>query len=235
MGISICVVAGKEGSGKSIITTNLAIALSKLDLNVIIVDGDLEGSSIGLMLGAESDAPSMHSFLAGRTTLENSIIEKHGIKAIVGSIKLEDLIGIEFDHFPEIIKALENAFDITVVDSPGGLGYDTVTVISSCKNVLLVLTPDISAITNILKIMVIAKKSGKNIIGAVLNRSGTEYDIPREQVADILNVKVLGEIKEDKFVKKASQEGVPPVILQPATSFSKEISKIANEIIKSLL
>lgn len=235
MGASICIVAGKEGSGKTTITANLAIALSKLDLNVILVDGDLEGSSIGLMLGAEQDTPSMHSLLAGKISLENAIIEKHGIHALVGSIKLEDLIGVEFEQFPEIIKRLENVFDVTIVDSPGGLGYDAITVISSCKNILLVVTPDINSITNTLKIMVIAKKSGKNVIGAILNRSGVEYDIPREQVEDILNVKILGEIKEDKYVRKASQEGVPPIVSQPSSSFSKEISKTASEIIKFLV
>jgi len=233
MGTSICVVAGKEGSGKSTITANLAIALSKLELQVIAVDGDLEGSSMGLMLGVDQGAPSIHGVLAGKASLENAIIEKHGIKALVGSIKLEDLIGVEFENFPAIIKRLENTFDLVIVDSPGGLGYDAVTVISSCRNILLVLTPDISAVTNTLKIMVVAKKSGKNILGAVLTRTGNEYDIPKLQIEDILNVKVLGEIKEDKQVRKASQEGVPPIIT--STSFSKEVSRIAGEVIKFLV
>lgn len=235
MGTSICIVAGKEGSGKTTIAVNLAIAMSKLGMETIIVDGDLEGASVSLMLGVEANAPTLHEVLAGKKKLVDAIVEKHGIKAIVGSIKIEDLLGLEFDYFPGIIQNLESAFDIVIVDSPGGLGYDAVTVITSCKNVLLVLTPDLNSITNTLKIMIVAKKSNKNIIGAIVSRSGSEYDIPKERIEDILNVKVIGEIKEQEIIKRASQEATPAILLSQNSQFAKEMNEIAKKVLKAIL
>lgn len=234
MGTSLCIVAGKEGSGKTTIAVNLAIAIAKLGAETIIVDGDLEGASVSLMLGTETNAPTIHEVLAGRKKLTEAIVEKHGIKAIVGSIKIEDLLGLEFDYFPSIMQSLENVFDIVIVDSPGGLGYDAVTVITACKNILLVLTPDLNSITNTLKLMVVAKKSNRNIVGAIVSRTGSGYDIPSERIKDILNVNIIGEIKEQEVIRKASQEAMPAILLSQNSQFSKEMNEIAKKVLKAV-
>ncbi|MFQ5800220.1 MAG: P-loop NTPase, partial [Candidatus Hydrothermarchaeales archaeon] len=144
MGVSVCLASGKDGVGTSTITANLGIALSKMGIASLIVDGDLEGASLGLILGVDPNTPSIHDCLSGRIKCEEAVIEAFGTKAVVGGIKIEQLVGASLDTFQEIIENFTNEFDVVLVDSPGGLGSDAVTVISSCQSVILILTPDIN-------------------------------------------------------------------------------------------
>ncbi len=233
VGASICIASGKDGTGKTQIATNLGITLSKMGVETLIVDGDIKGASIGLTLGImDPKVQSIHDCLAGRIPPEKAIIESFDTHAVLGGMKINHLIGVSLEHFPRIIESYIGKFMMVIVDSPGGLGGDALMVISSCQSIILVLTPDLSSIIHAIKTLVLAKKVGSKIIGAIINRVGSPYDIPSDQIADFLRIEILGEIREDETVKKAGQEGVPAVMGHPKSRFSLEIKEIAKELIK---
>jgi septum site-determining protein MinD len=231
MGISVCLASGKDGVGKSIITANLGIALSQLGINTLVVDGDIEGASIGLILGVDPGVPSIHECLSGKLSCEDAIIDAFGSKAVVGSIRIEQLVNVSIEGISSIIEEFSDKFDIVLVDSPAGLGNDAVTVINSCKSIMLVLTPDISSVTNTLKTLAVAKKVGTTILGAVLNRTGGRFDIPADKIQDLLKVKIITEIAEDEQVKQSLSDAIPIYSESPNCEFSLKISEIANKMI----
>lgn len=231
MGVSVCLASGKDGVGKSTIVANLGLALTKNGVSTIVVDGDIEGASIGLLFGVDPNTPSIHDCLSGEMSCEEVIIEKFGLKAIVGGIRIEQLVNISLDTFPKIIKEISEKYSIVLVDSPAGLGTDTVTVLESCQSVLLVLTPDINSLTNTLKTLAVAKKVGATILGAVVNRTSGRFTIPSDKIEDLLKVKVLVEIGEDEKVQKSLHQGVPIFNEDPNCEFSLKIKEIANQLI----
>lgn len=231
MGVSVCLASGKDGVGKSAIAANLGITLSKLGINTIVVDGDLEGASIGLILGVDPGVPSLHDCLSGRMNCEKAIIEAHGTKAIVGGIKIEQLINVSLEDFSKIVEGLTEKFDIVLVDSPAGLGSSALAVISSCQSLILVLTPDINSVTNTLKTLAVAKKVGTAVIGAIINRAGGTYDIPSDKIGDLLKVRIIAEIKEDEKVKQSLNDAIPLVASNPACEFSIQMKNISHKLI----
>ncbi|RMF89127.1 MAG: hypothetical protein D6733_07015 [Methanobacteriota archaeon] len=231
MGISVCIASGKDGVGKSVVAANLAIVLSSLGVETLIVDGDIEGASVGLILGVDPGGLTIHDCLSGKADPKKAVIEASGTKAVIGAIGIEQLVGASLENFPSILEDFTGAFDIVLVDSQGGLGDNTVTVIGSCQALLLVLTPDIGSVTNGLKILAVAKKLGTTVLGALINRSGSPYDIPADKIADLMRLDVIGELPEDETVKRALFEGVPVSVGYPDSPFSKEIRSVADKLI----
>jgi septum site-determining protein MinD len=233
MGISVCVASGKGGSGKSTLTVNLGIALSQMGISTLIVDGDFEGASFGLIMGIDPGTPSIHDCLSGRMSCEDAIVEVYGVKVLVGGIKIEQLVDVSLDAFPSILDELSEKFDVVLVDSPVGLGSDSVTVISSSQSVILVITPDINSVTNALKTLALAKKLGTAVLGFIINRKSGKFDIPSDKIADLLKLKLIGEIREEDRVKQALNESEPLIVSNPSCEFSQEIKRIANKLIGS--
>jgi septum site-determining protein MinD len=231
MGVSVCLASGKDGVGKSTITANLGIALSGLGINTVIVDGDIEGASFGLILGVDTNGPSIHDCLSGRLSCKDAIIQVHGVSAIVGGITIEQIVDVSVEGFSTIVDELSDMFDIVLIDSPAGLGTDAVTIMSACQSVLLVMTPDINSVTNTLKTLAVAKKVGKAVLGGIINRTGGQYDIPSDKISDLLKVKIIAEIKEDDNVRQSLQDAVPSYAEDPGSGFSLQIKEIANKLI----
>lgn len=231
MGVSVCLASGKDGVGKSTITANLGIALSKIGIGTIIVDGDIEGASFGLILGVDPGVPSIHDCLSGRIKCKEAIIEAHGVSAIVGGITIEQLVDVSVGGFSGIVDELSGMFDVVLVDSPAGLGNDAVTIMSSCQSVVLVLTPDINSVTNTLKTLAVAKKVGVAILGGIINRTGGQYDIPTDRISDLLKVKIIAEIRENDKVRQSLSDAIPICAEDPESEFSLQIIEVANKLI----
>ncbi|MDI6655199.1 MAG: cell division ATPase MinD [Candidatus Hydrothermarchaeota archaeon] len=234
MGISIAVASGKGGVGKSTIAANLAIALSKFKVSTVVVDGNVEGASLGLIMGIKSYPASIHEVLSGKRSINDALVSMGGIKVVVGEVAIESLKDIDLDVFEKAVEELSKKYEVVLVDCPPGLGKDAVTALSACEQVILVVTPDISAISEALKTIVVAKKVGCIILGVVINKTGSRYDIPKERISDILDIGVIGEIREDDTVKKALFEGKPLALHKPDSQLAMELSSIAAKLVGRL-
>ena len=231
MGTSICIASGKGGVGKSTIAANLGVALSELGINSIVVDGDLEGTSIGSIIGAKPNLPTIHDCLSGDQTIEDVITKLHGTSFVVGGIEIDKLRDIDLDLFEDAISTLMEKFEIVIVDSPPSLGIDTVNVISSCVTMLLVVTPDITSMVNALKTIIVAEKVGCTIIGTLVNKSSGDYDIPDAHISTVLGIDIIGRLSDDMDIKKALSIGEPIFLYNPKSKFSLELMDVASKLV----
>jgi septum site-determining protein MinD len=231
MGVSVSLASGKGGVGTSTIAANLGIVLSKIGITSLTLDGDIEGASLGMIMGVDPGVPSIHDCLSNKIKCEEAIIEAHGTNIIVGGIKIEQLVDVSLETFPNILDDLSEKFDIVLVDSPAGIGNHAITVISSCQSIILVLTPDISSVTGVLKTLAVSKKVGTTILGAVVNKTGGRYDIPSDKIADLLKVNVIAEIRSEESVAQSLNEALPIVVGNPSSEFSSKMEEVANKLI----
>jgi MinD-like ATPase involved in chromosome partitioning or flagellar assembly len=184
-------------------------------------------------MGIDPGTPSIHDCLSGGMSCGDAIVDVYGLKVLVGGIKIEQLVDVSLDAFPSILDELSEKLDVVLVDSPVGLGSDSVTVISSSQSVILVITPDINSVTNALKTLALAKKLGTAVLGFIINRKSGKFDIPSDKIADLLKLKLIGEIREEDLVKQALNESEPLIVSNPSCEFSQEIKRIANKLIGS--
>ena len=234
MGVSICFASGKGGVGKSTIVANLGIALSNFKLKTVLVDGNLEGPSLGLIMGVKPNVASIHDVLSGDLGVENAIVKVDGVDVVVGELKVEGLLDINFELLEKAIEELEKKYEVVLVDSPPGLGRDAVVAISACYEMVLVVTPEITSISEALKTIIIARKLGTRVVGTIINMAGSKYDIPHERISDILELPILGILPLDEETKRALMEGKPMILLKPRSRFSREIQEIAAKFMERI-
>lgn len=232
-GISVSYASGRDGTGKSTICANLGIALSQMGLKTVIVDADVEGASMNLIFGLDFDVPTIHDYLSGKASADEVTfnLESAGVDLVVGSIKVESLRDIKFDLFKDFIAGLKKKYDIVIIDIPTGLSVDTVTSLSASDVVVLVVTPDILSVSSALKTKVITGGMDIKVLGAIVSRTGGEYDIPVPYIEDMLGVEVLGSIPEDEEVKRSLSTGNILLLSSPESSAAKSIKQIAIKLV----
>lgn len=232
-GISVSFASGRDGAGKSTICANLGVALSQMGVKTVIVDADVEGASMNLIFGLDFDVPTIHDYLSGKAGADEVTfnLESAGVDLVVGSMKVESLRDINFDLFKEFIVGLKEKYDVVLIDIPAGLSVDTVTSLSASNVVVLVVTPDILSVSSALKTKVITRGMDLKVLGAIVNRTGGEYDIPVPYIEDMLGVEVMGSVAEDEEVKKALSTGKVLLLSSPKSSAAKSIKDVAAKLV----
>ncbi|MDF2377574.1 MAG: P-loop NTPase [Verrucomicrobiales bacterium] len=244
----IAVASGKGGVGKSTVSTNLAIALSKTGAKVGLCDCDLYGPSIAMMLGAEDEQPM--------ATEENEIvpIEAHGIKAISMGFLLSDdspviVRGPLATRYTQqfLRQCLWGDLDYLVLDLPPGTGDIQLTIVQTVAvdAALIVTTPQEVALIDARKAIGMFKKVNVSIAGIVENMAwfecdhGEKYFIFGENggaaEAEKQGVPLMGQIPLDPPTRQGADQGTPIATADPETnSVSAAFRDLADKVIASV-
>lgn len=244
----IAVASGKGGVGKSTVSTNLAIALSKTGARVGLCDCDLYGPSIALMLGATDQQPM--------ATEQNEIvpIEAHGIKAIsMGFLLSEDspviVRGPLATRYTQqfLRQCLWGELDYLVLDLPPGTGDIQLTIVQTVAvdGTVIVTTPQEVALIDARKAASMFRKVNVPISGIVENMAwfecdhGVKYPIFGEGGGAIeaarLGVPLLGQIPLDIATRERADRGEPIATLDPAeNAISAAFADLAAQMIRTV-
>lgn len=227
----ISVISGKGGVGKTTIAANLSVALSKLGFNVTAVDLNITTPNLGFQFGYYLPEIGLHDILKNTEILKKGIyIHSSGVRVLVGNLNVESLSGVDLSNLDKVIYSLNS--DFVILDSAAGLGREALASLNSGSEVLVVTNPEITALTDALRLIKVAENLKKNIIGVVLNRVGrSRNEIKKNEVERFLGYEVLVEIPEDKWVLRSIEERVPLVYLNPNCRASIEIMNLAYAIL----
>lgn len=228
----IAIASGKGGTGKTVITANLGVALVELGKDVIIIDIDLAMANLELVLGMEGMPTTLQDVLAGEAKVDDAIYTgPGGAKVIPAGLSFDRLKSADPDLIKDVIAQLMDRTEFILIDCPSGLSKITLVGLESAEELLLIVNPDISSVTDALKTKIIAEKLKTHLTGIVVNRwtkSGFEMD--RKEIEKILGGEVLAVVPEDPEVKKSVSFGQPVVLRSPDCSASKAIKELAAKI-----
>lgn len=237
----LLIASGKGGVGKSSVSTNLAVSLAARGKKVAIVDADVWGFSIPRMLGI-SHAP---------TLIDSMIVppEAHGVRCIsIGFFAAEDQAVIW--RGPMLHKALEQFLtdvfwdepDYLVVDLPPGTGDVSLSMSQFLprSEVYVVTTPQPAAQRVAQRAAAMAEKVNLPVRGIIENMSwfvgddGVRYEIfgagGGQELADRLEVPLLGQIPLLNDLRLGSDEGKPVAAIDPDGEAGRAFAAIAQEI-----
>ncbi len=233
MGLCITVASGKGGTGKTTISSNLGIALAQIGKDVIILDADIEMANLELHLGLEGMKTTLHNVLAGEADITDAIYDgPGGVRLVPAGMSIEGLTKVEHERIRGVIKELAELCEILLIDVPSGMSRTVVEAISEGEELLLVVTPEISAMSDALKTKVLAKKIGANIIGVILNRAlFDKNDLTVKEVEEILDTKVVAVIPEDAEMKTSLALGQPSVLRCPDALAAAAIRLLASDLV----
>ena len=236
---TIAVSSGKGGVGKSTVTVNLAVALRQAGATIGIIDSDVYGPDIPLMLGTRG-RPGM---------FDNRIIpvEAHGMKMMsIGLLvnEKEPLVwrGPMIHSFiQQMLKDVSwGALDYLVFDMPPGTGDAQLSLsqVIPLSGVVMVTTPQEVALLDVRKAIAMFQKLNVPILGIVENMSyfvapdtGKRYAIFGEgggqKLADEYGVPLLAQVPLDPATRLAGDEGTPITIRAPDSVQARTFRELA--------
>ncbi len=245
----IFVLSGKGGVGKSSVSANLAASLSKKGYKTGLMDVDVHGPSIAHMLG-----------LTGLLDISESKLLMP--KQINGNLKVVSVQALMQDKDQAIIwrgpakTGMIRQFvssvdwgelDFLIIDAPPGTGDEPLTVVQTIPEALgiIVTTPQEVALADIRKSISFCKTVHLKTLGIIENMAG--FKCPHcnepidlfssgggERTAKAQGLTFLGSIPFDTDVVISGDSGVPIMLQDKETRFSKGFDTIVEKIIKQL-
>lgn len=228
----IAVASGKGGVGKTTTALNLGTALSNFGKDVVIVDANLSTPHISLHLGSPKLSVTLNDSLKGNVDIRNAAyLHPSGIRIIPSSIALEDSGEVNHDLLHDTLLGLVGATELVILDTPGGIGKDTIAALKAADEVIVVVTPDMLSIAEALKTIRLAEDNGKTVIGAVLNRfKGDKFEVSAKNIEALLNKPIMGIIPEDNAVSRSLALKHPVVYTHPDSAASLGFKKLAARL-----
>lgn len=146
------VAGGKGGVGKSVIATAIAITLARMGKRTILVDADLDGANLHLLLGIKAPSRTLGDFLSkGIAKLQDTCLETgtECLRFVSGAVDTVALSNLTFAQKNKLINEISrlNA-DHVVMDLGAGASFNVIDFFLSADHKVVVLTSDPTAIQN---------------------------------------------------------------------------------------
>ncbi|HIK00867.1 TPA: P-loop NTPase [archaeon] len=228
----IAVASGKGGVGKTTTVVNLAASLAKFGKNVIIVDANLTTPNIGIHLGMKPPMKTLHDVIAGKASITDAIyLHDSGFRVIPAGVHLKHLKFSIPHKLWDIVLGLFGTADAVILDTPAGLEKGAKAVLDAAEEVIMITNPELPAVTDALKTIRIAQKSGSNVLGAVINKvHGKHWELSARAIEHELELPILAKIPYDISVQHAIRAKKPVVLHNPHSPAAKEFTKLAADL-----
>jgi ATP-binding protein involved in chromosome partitioning len=244
----IAVASGKGGVGKSTVAVNLALALQKLGKRVGLLDADVYGPSIPLMLGLDARPQSSER--------ERIVpLERYGLKAISLGSFIQPGQPVIW-RGPMITKLLTQflyevewgTLDLLVLDLPPGTGDAQLTITQQAPLAggVIVTTPQDVALLDVQRGITMFQQVNAPVLGVVENMSfhvctgcGDRAEIfghgGGHRMADDLKIPFLGEIPLVRLIREGMDRGTPVVVDAPASPETEAFVSVARGVLDQLV
>src|SRR5881392_131247 len=228
----LAVCSGKGGVGKSTVTANLAVALSRQGLRIGILDADIYGHSIPHLLGIHQKPIAVDRMI---------------VPPVRGDLKLMS-IGFFLDdnqpvmwRGPMLHRALEQfltdvhwgELDTLVVDMPPGTGDVSISLgqLLPRAEAVIVTTPQPLAQEVAARAALMAQKTNMRLLGVIENMSGEAFGSGGgERLAAELGIPLLGRVELDARLREAGDAGEPLVESDSDAEPARAIMEIAEAV-----
>ena len=240
---TIAVASGKGGVGKTTVSVNLAVALAQMGAKVGLMDADVYGPNIPIMMGVNEQP---------RATADQRIIplEAYGVKLMSMGFLVSPEQAVIW-RGPMLHSAVRQFLtdvewgdlDYLVIDLPPGTGDVQITLAQSVPLTggVVVATPQDVALADVIKGIMMFQKLEVPVLGVVENMSyflcphcGERTDIfahgGAKKMAEKYGAAFLGEIPLDTAIRMGGDSGKPITVAQPNSPHTKIFQEVARQV-----
>lgn len=242
MSKTIYITSGKGGTGKSTFAANIGLTLAYMGKRVILLDMNMGMRDLDLYLGVQNEAIfDVYDVIMRTCEPRDAIIHSNFVDklAIIPAHQGGNWIDISRADIDELIEHLKGEYDIVIMDGAPGINRAVDLCHSSADEVIIVTTPDYSAIRDADAI------EDRLIKNEIMNR---HYVLNRVMpVSDDLGCgpslveidlrfrsQLLGVIMEDENIRASCNIGIP-IVAKRDTYIARNFDNIAERVIREIL
>jgi len=244
LGIVIAVISGKGGVGKTTATANLGLGIALNGKKCVMVDFDIGQRNLDMILGLENRVVyDMVQVMDGEASVKQALIKSKVSENLffLAASQTKDKSVLDSKKVQKLVTELKEDFDFVILDAPAGIesGYEH--TIEFADAAIIIVNPEVSSIRDadraigILDSKSFKVKNGEEVakyliinrIVADMVQSGEMLN--SEDILEILDIKLLGKVPEDKGVIDASNQG-KPVILDKKSIAGQAYARISARL-----
>jgi septum site-determining protein MinD len=233
----ITITSGKGGVGKTTTTANLGTALAMQGTRVAVVDADIGLRNLDVVLGLENRIVyDLVDVIEGRCRLRQALIkDKHFPDlCLLPAAQTRDKDAVTADDMIALCNQLRAEFDYVLIDCPAGIEGGFRNAIAGADEVLIVTTPEVSAVRDADRIIGLVEAFEKGHPRLILNRlklrmvnRGEMMSV--EDVLQILAIDLVGVVPDDEAIVSSTNRG-EVAVLDRVSQAGRAFADIARRI-----
>ena len=235
LGRMIAVLGPKGGTGKTLTSANLAVALAQRGLRTAIVDLDLQFGDVGLCMGLPPDVTMYNLALAGGTIDPEKldaylVTHPSGARALLAPNRPDQAGTITVQMLQDVYGALRAESDFVIIDTPPGFTPEVIATIDASTDLVMVGMLDSLSLKNTKLGLETLDLMGydRAKIRLVLNRAHSRVGISQSDVIAVLGREPDIFVPSDREIPRAVNEGVPIVLARPESESSAAFRDLAD-------
>ena len=248
LGKVVAVTSGKGGVGTTFVSANLAAALAKRGLRVLVLDADLGLANLDVVLNLYPKV-TLHDVFTGKSKLEDAIIRAPGGFSVLlagsGMVEYSRLTPEVRDDFLRVMSGLVPHYDIVLLDTGAGISDVVLFAVSLASEVIVVATPEPTSLTDAYAtVKVLVGQQKRQVVRMVINQTarlgdGRAITVQLQQVLDRFVVTEpgrpiklvhMGDIPADPAVRQAVMRRQLLTLAMPGSPAAMAIGQLAQKI-----
>jgi pilus assembly protein CpaE len=234
-GAMICVLGPKGGTGKSVTSSNLSIALAATGARVTVIDLDLQLGDLALCMGVRPES-TIFDLASSPGSLDADKLDAYlvphesGVRVLVAPTRPDQASIITVEFLREVYVILREISDYVVVDTSPGFSAEVIAAIDASSHACMLGMLDTLSLKNTrlgLETLELMGYDADKIV-LVLNRAASRVGISDEDVSRIVGRKPDIRIPSDVEVTRSVNDGKPIVTGKPKSVAAQSFRRLAE-------
>jgi pilus assembly protein CpaE len=239
-GAMITVLGPKGGTGKTITSSNLSVALALEGKSVVLVDLDLQFGDVGLALGLEPNRTIYDLAVSGGTLDADKIegfLSQHpsGARALLAPLRPDQAAAIGTPFLREVFEILRSRFEFLVVDTPPAFTAEVIAAVDVSSHLCVVGMLDALSVKDTKIGLETLQQMGydPSAVTLVLNRADSDVGITPSDVEELLGRAPDLLVGSDRAIPRALTSGQPIVVAEPKSKAARSYGRLAERYLSA--
>jgi pilus assembly protein CpaE len=231
----VAVLGPKGGTGKTLTTCNLAVALAEAGCSPIVVDLDLQFGDVGLALGLRPEKTVYDLAIAGGSLdaeKVNGYVMKHpsGASALLAPTRPDQAAVVTMVFLRQVFEILRDTYDVVIVDTPPAFSPEVITTIDLATDLCMVGMLDALSLKDTKIGFETLQQMGyaAEDITLVLNRADTSVGISMNDVRQLIGKPPDILVPSDRAIPRALTRGVTIIEDDPKSGAARAFAELAG-------
>jgi len=234
-GAMIAVLGPKGGTGKTVTSSNLAVALALAGESAVLVDLDLQFGDVGLALGLRP-TKTIHDLAVSGGSLDGDKIEgflvEHpsGARALLAPLRPDHAAVIGTAFLREVFAILRSRYDFVLVDTPPAFTAEVIAAVDASSHICVVGMLDALSLKDTKIGLETLEQMGydSRAVTLVLNRADSDVGITPSDVEELLGRAPDVLVGSDRAIPRALTKGQPIVVAEPRSKAARSYTMLAE-------